>query len=209
MAYLKDFNPTHYQQSQQIEKYLVDAVNQRRDLAGGMTYSLCGMWMRLHKDDHKSGGGADKRLARMALRMRNLMAEGDWFWKAAFIQSHVIKDGGDDIDGNYQKRSIEGQYRLTVLPVKEATKANIEIQFNKSHAYTVVTLCLPTGARTYVCTYKSSGKLFGLGSHLYVFDPNQGEFRIPHGKIWDFFSTLFKEYRANLDHTYMGGVDFK
>lgn len=48
-----------------------------------------------------------------------------------------------------------------------------------------------------ICSCKSSGKIFGIGSHLYVFDPNFGEFRVQGGQIKDFYLSLFGEYQGS------------
>jgi len=49
-----------------------------------------------------------------------------------------------------------------------------------------------------IAAYHSSGKLFGYGSHLYVFEPNFGEIKIPASEtaVKGFFKALAEAYRT-------------
>ena len=45
-----------------------------------------------------------------------------------------------------------------------------------------------------IAGYHSSGKIRGWGSHLYVFEPNFGEFKLSAGEIKDFFGQIRTSY---------------
>ena len=66
----------------------------------------------------------------------------------------------------------------------------IEIRFNMFwHFYF-------GGSGHAICCYKSGGK-FGYYSHLYVFDPNLAEFKVPASEIYLFFAVLHAYYQKN------------
>ncbi|WP_158305979.1 YopT-type cysteine protease domain-containing protein [Azospirillum sp. B510] len=79
--------------------------------------------------------------------------------------------------------------------VKEVTKA-IATATAGTHTYHLVSLHFTQrGAAHATCCYKSGGKAFGLGSHLYFFDPNYGEFKVSAGSAADLFAGLVDRYR--------------
>lgn len=62
---------------------------------------------------------------------------------------------------------------------------------NQTHTYNIINF---DGVHPHsICCYKSGGKK-GANSHLYVFDPNRGEFKVPEGEIDHFFANLLYEY---------------
>ncbi|WP_158284642.1 YopT-type cysteine protease domain-containing protein [Azospirillum sp. TSO35-2] len=79
--------------------------------------------------------------------------------------------------------------------VKEVIKA-ITVATASPHTYHVITLNFTArGAAHATCCYKSGGKAFGLGSHLYFFDPNYGEYKASSGNVGDLFGGLINQYR--------------
>lgn len=79
--------------------------------------------------------------------------------------------------------------------VKEVMKA-ISIATASPHTYHIVSMNFEQrGAAHATCCYKSGGKAFGLGSHLYFFDPNFGEFRASSGSVANLFTGLVDRYR--------------
>ncbi|WP_158279267.1 YopT-type cysteine protease domain-containing protein [Azospirillum humicireducens] len=79
--------------------------------------------------------------------------------------------------------------------VKDVTKA-IATATASPHTYHLVTLNFTQrGAAHATCCYKSGGKAFGLGSHLYFFDPNYGEFKASSGSAASLIAGLVDRYR--------------
>lgn len=59
---------------------------------------------------------------------------------------------------------------------------------NVNHRYHIINF---NGSNPHtICCYMSSGKMFGYGKHLYVFEPNRGEFKVPASDIPKFFALL-------------------
>jgi hypothetical protein len=59
---------------------------------------------------------------------------------------------------------------------------------NVNHRYHIINF---NGSNPHtICCYMSSGKIFGYGKHLYVFEPNRGEFKVPASDIPKFFALL-------------------
>jgi hypothetical protein len=48
----------------------------------------------------------------------------------------------------------------------------------------------------FIAAYHSGGKFRGWGSHLYVFDPNFGEFKLSGGEVKGFFRQLIDAYQG-------------
>ena len=62
---------------------------------------------------------------------------------------------------------------------------------NKKHTYHIVNM---DGSMPHtICVYKSGGGVFSA-AHLYAFDPNRGEFKVPEASINDFFPMLLAKY---------------
>ncbi len=62
---------------------------------------------------------------------------------------------------------------------------------NKKHSYHIVNM---DGEMPHtICVYKSGGG-WGTPAHLYAFDPNRGEFKVPGDSIEDFFALLLAKY---------------
>ncbi|MCG5242545.1 YopT-type cysteine protease domain-containing protein [Azospirillum doebereinerae] len=80
--------------------------------------------------------------------------------------------------------------------VKEVLKA-ISVATAGAHTYHIITLNFEgrNGGSHATCCYKSSGKAFGMGAHLYFFDPNYGEFKASAGSVIDLFNGLIDRYR--------------
>ncbi|KAA0589345.1 YopT-type cysteine protease domain-containing protein [Azospirillum oryzae] len=79
--------------------------------------------------------------------------------------------------------------------VKDLLKA-ITTATASPHTYHVVTMIFEQrGMAHATCCYKSGGKAFGLGSHLYFFDPNFGEYKASSGSVGDLFAGLVDRYR--------------
>jgi hypothetical protein len=72
---------------------------------------------------------------------------------------------------------------------------NMFITAGKTHQYTALGFKCGNGGHQMV-SYHSGGKVFGIGSHLYFYDPNNGEFKIPHSKLKEFFKLYWIDLRS-------------
>ena len=193
VAKLQDFNPIKYDQGEQIEKALGDAIAQRSDVSGGICFSLCCQWMELHRKYHKMGGGEKDRIAAMALRIKALMSDSVYFYRAMNSQAgDYAQTYADKLE---QKNETGRKYGLVFSSEQTNQKlAMLAASVNGTHSYTQTSFGLGQIGRHAICAYKSGGKFLGFGSHLYVFDPNYGEYRVSQSKIEEFYRTLFSSY---------------
>jgi len=195
MAKLSEFNRAKYDQAEQIKKVFTNAQEQRRNLDGSMALSLCCLWIHNHKRLHRKGGGEKDRLALSALRIQTLLAEPDHFAQASRHNVDVTKSEGAYNQGGQLLKMAE-KYDFVIKETKSIRDDNIMKFCNISHGYAILNLSRRSGPSTWVSTYKSSGKLFGIGSHFYAFDPNYGEFCVDTGQILQFVHALADEYVA-------------
>jgi len=134
----------------------------------------------------------------MVNRCMGLMCDTVPFFRAANSQALDYKMAKNEqrLDFRGQLNAVGQKYNVKFGP-GELIK-NIRDQdsaVNKTHTYTESLFHYykekgGVGGHA-ICSYKSGGKFFGLGSHLYVFDPNFGEYRVPSGQIVDFYKALF------------------
>jgi len=190
---LQDFNPTQYSQGEQIKKALGDAIGQRSDVSGGICFSLCCQWMELHRKYHKMGGGEKDRIAAMAIRIRDLMSDSVYFFRAMNSQAGDYAQAyANKLE---QKNETGRKYGLVFSSEQQKQSlAMLAASVNGTHSYTQTSFGLGTRGRHAICAYKSGGKFLGFGSHLYVFDPNYGEYRVSQSKIEEFYRALFSSY---------------
>jgi hypothetical protein len=95
-----------------------------------------------------------------------------------------------------KKNSVGKKYGLVFGPatIQKNLDEIVEI-VDRKRGYAQLSFDIKNlNGRHAICSYKSSGKVFGIGSHLYVFDPNYGEFRVPTGNIKEFYRGLFAVY---------------
>jgi hypothetical protein len=79
---IQSFQSVSYRQGDQIRKALGVAITQRTDVSGGICFSLCCQWIELHRKYHKTGGGTQDRIDAMAIRIKNLMSDSIYFYRA-------------------------------------------------------------------------------------------------------------------------------
>jgi len=192
MAGTDEFNYVSYGQGNEIRKAVGLTIKQRSDAGGGICFALCCNWIALHRDHHKMGKGEEYRISSMKIRINNLLADSTHFYSAVQSQTVDYKTPGTKIE---QKNHVGEKYRLAFDDLRRSRSAAEYKQLvNRTHCYTQTSFDIPKVGRHAICAYKSSGKIFGIGSHLYVFDPNYGEFRVPTDKIEYFFRSLRETY---------------
>ena len=192
MANLDEFRSIKYGQGEQIRKAIGLTAKQRSDAGGGICFSLCCQWIALHRDHHKMGKGEQYRVSSMKTRIDNLLADTQYFYSALESQTVDYNTPGTKTQ---RKNHVGEKYRLMFDDLrKSGNAAQYKECVNRTHCYTQTSFQIPSVGRHAICAYKSSGKIFGIGSHLYVFDPNFGEFRVSTDKIEDFYRALRAEY---------------
>ena len=201
---ITDFQNEGYKQDKELDKWLGGVLSQRSDVNRGICLSLCMNWIYLHKKYHKMGNGERYRIESMKSRIRGLMSETVHFQRALNSQAWdyaLAREGNgssvrDHLNGVGKKYGLEfSAEEIPAVPAgaRSLAEAVPTLTVNRNHAYTMTIIRFTGGAHA-ICAYKSGGKFFGLGSHLYLFDPNFGEFRIPTSSISDFYVALFKKY---------------
>jgi len=193
---LKDFEHMPYGQGQEIKAALGDTISQRSDISGGICFSLCISWIELHRKHHKMGNGEKYRVESMVNRCMGLMCDTVPFFRAANSQAldyKMARNEGLDLRG--QLNAVGKKFNIKFGPGESIKNLrDQDLAVNKTHTYTESIFFFNTQkglAGHAICSYRSGGKFFGLGSHLYVFDPNFGEYRVPSGQIVDFYNALF------------------
>jgi len=166
------------------------------DIGEGICMSLSCLWIKLHMQQKSQGSGEQLRRECMTTRIDHFSKQEnlqdaadiheDYSKEArryglreglALLTRSVALNFGGPISGNYDAKT----------GVKDLEKA-----VNKTHHYSVIGINFARGKHA-IAAYKSGGK-FGFFSHLYVFDPNYGEFRVGNGDIEDFFKNMFECY---------------
>lgn len=204
---LKEFEHISYGQGNEIEKALGDARHQRSDVGNGICFSLCCQWIELHKEYHGMGAGEQYRIDSMQKRMRSLMADSIYFYRAMNSQA---TDYAQQYTSKLEQKNATGKKYNLKFDAETRVKSIFEVEYfqNRTHMYSQLSFQIGTIGRHAICAYKSGGKLFGIGSHLYVFDPNFGEYRVASGKISDFYMALFGKYRQKITNIVLYRVGF-
>ena len=112
-----------------------------------------------------------------------------------FLEKHKIKADGntekmhiDSYAGSLLKERKEAPDITAFAEAKEDDFNNIKNFLTATHRYHLINF---KGLHAHtICCYMSGGKIFGSGSHLYVFDPNIGEFKVPLSEVGYFLSLL-------------------
>ena len=167
------------------------------DVGQGVCMALSVLWLKLHMTQKTRGSGE-------ALRRQCMVERNDHFKKAEPLEEAV------ELHEDYRKvagrRSVRSGLELLTNKTQLNFGDNVREQYNSdsdlnnlsirvggTHRYSVIGMNFSKGAHA-IATYKSGGKIFGLLSHLYVFDPNYGEFLVPSGSIAEFLKNLFECY---------------
>ena len=175
-----------YSQNKMIKQYGLDSK-----WSGGVCLALSSHWIRFH---HQHKGSTATRVG-----VDGILRSKGALVAAANIQG-VYRRQGKTTEIS-KAVSMNG---LTVMapnaPVRYlATDSFQELidKVNRTHKYYILALSIPFGGSGHaICCYKSGGK-FGYYSHLYVFDPNLAEFKVPASEIYLFFAVLHAYYQKN------------
>jgi hypothetical protein len=201
------FDHIEYGQRDEISKALGDLMAQRSDVSGGICLGLSCQWIELHRDYHGMGKGEKYRVECMMRRIQDLASDSAFFYRAMNSQAQYIHDGGLGEDKRIietaKKYKIQFDDKKTHQPGENYDDLRpLGRAVGSTHSYHLIAFGGKRGGHA-ICSYKSGGKLFGIGSHLYVFDPNFGEFRLESGQIIVFFRDLLSIYKHQIGISYI------
>jgi hypothetical protein len=152
------------------------------DVAAGVCFALSVKWAGRHKSDKNEG--SEPRVKAITKNQADLQALQQRYQAAGGApkdkESAFWGEAGFTV-GDYEVKRVDPASEKSAA---EAIAAMI-IQAQKARHYTSLGWRGANGGHQMVC-YHSNGKL-GFFSHMYFFDPNGGEFVVPHDKISEFF----------------------
>lgn len=175
------------------------------NVKGGVCFALSSLWIRRHKNN--KGETAAKRIEFLGL--------DSTIFHAAIMQRLYGAEYVDDTTGGHERaQNVAMDYRGMKYNDRSYEKfapfsddvsdenvkdmlAGMNTATSRTHEYTMVSFDFVGGGAHATCCYKSGGKILGMGSHLYAFDPNFGEFKVKGGEIKEFYRALFSR-----DHNY-------
>lgn len=191
---LKNFHHVPYGQGDEISKALGDLMSQRSDVSGGICFGLSCQWIELHRDYHGMGHGERYRISCISTRIKNLASDSAFFYRAMNSQADYMNNNAGT--GFERMSEAAKKYNLQFDAEEEHTSSDqLARAVDRTHGYHLITFGYGQGGHA-ICSYKSGGKFLGIGSHLYVFDANLGEFRVKNGEMASFFRTYFSVYRS-------------
>lgn len=194
-----------FRQTELIEKY---DSNTRK----GVCMAVCVRWIEHHKTVRSCFGykkPTDIRLAALKKSneidaiCRSQAVYGDYVKKISNLgDASEYKETLNEFVGNFDlslSRETKTIY-LGKLSSKFSKASNADAFVDDSsylfeematfvkqkHRYHIINLDGQTPHT--ICCYMSSGTAFGYGTHLYVFEPNRGEFKVPANEVDEFFA---------------------
>ena len=198
---LREYEHISYSQGNEAAKTKIDPSH---SIHSGVCFSLCCQWIQLHKQNRSEG--SLKRRDAMTQRIKELGSDNIMFYRAVNSQMNTYgisnsktKLGQKNETGNKYGIKFVDSLGTTLCSSKSYKTDVLLNEVNHPHRYTQTSFQLKNG-RHAICAYRSNGKIFGLGAHLYVFDPNFGEFRISPSEIEDFYTALFDKYKPVHSH---------
>lgn len=143
-------------------------------------------------------------------RFEALHSVGAYRWGGKTQDIHLVAGGGGNIDSDATWRShYADSLKAYVLKISNGssrgfgfsdakTLANkIAPGVKEKHAYRLWNIGLKTAggnAGHMVASYASSGKILGIGRHLYFFDPNMGEYKVDLADTGKFTAAWIEAY---------------
>lgn len=168
----------------------------------GICFGLCLEWMARHKA--RKGENPKDRIAYIDQDSTILHASIKQRLYISELHHQLDQSSGQLASRNeamgYAGMQISSsQEEWTNVRDPEQLKESLQtinVATAAAHTYHLITLVFDArGAAHATCCYKSGGKMFGLGAHLYFFEPNFGEFKASTGSVTDLFDGLVQQYR--------------
>ncbi|MFL5340573.1 MAG: YopT-type cysteine protease domain-containing protein [Gemmataceae bacterium] len=171
-------------------------------VAYGICVGLSVDWIIRHKT-HKSEGTA-KRIRYMGTQSpaQSVTAQLGYNVKLADTREGFGTGQTESINAAFETRRSaltvsDTEYIRHVSAAPDDAFASLFVNTSGVHCYYVILLQFDNGGDAHAtAAYHSSGKVFGWGSHLYYFEPNFGEFKLPASAagIKTFFEELAAQY---------------
>jgi hypothetical protein len=199
---LKPFLVEGFSQDSKIR----EALGANSDVRGGVCLALSLNWIRLHQSaKHSPRLGVDGLLTTQTVINKARMVQLN-YEKA---QAGAGKDEAAKILAGV-KHACNMTHMTLVNGLTKYTFPSdaLVASVAQVHRYNLIALA-GFGAGHATASYYSSGKILGYGRHLYFFDPNIGEFKIPEADIVYVFDALSKRYAllgTNFNNCYAGEV---
>ena len=202
IKYLRSYKTEGHSQSADPRFAALD-----KKISNGVCFGLTSVWAGRHKS-HKGETSE--------IRMKAVTGAAGWD-EAKNIQLAYFGDA----KGN-EKTHVAGFWTNKGFKIGDTTTENIDagdensvaealknmfITAGKTHQYTALGFKCANGGHQMV-SYHSGGKIFGVGSHLYFYDPNNGEFKIPHSKLTEFFKLYWINLRSLGGQATINSLDY-
>lgn len=120
----------------------------------------------------------------------------------ADISKRIQAEGSETYD---KALSVYGLTQRCVLDVQRSPQIVSELYklhtaTSKVHTYFIISLTGTVNPHSghSICAYQSGGSVLGSG-HLYLFDPNWGEFKVKSAEVFEFYETLIEWYDTHQD----------
>ena len=201
-AALRPFVVERYRQADAIE----NAFGGDSDIRGGACLALSMHWIRQHQSNRNAPRLGEAGL----LNSLEVMVAARNIQQA--YERAKRRDGGQDQAANaagiafacklFQMSLVGG---LTHHHFDDAAFLG---RLRQVHRYHIIAMA-GFGIGHAICTYASSGKVFGRGRHVYLFDPNIGELKIPErdiGYAIEALTAFYRLLRQNYVHCYVGEI---
>jgi hypothetical protein len=175
-AALKPYLVATYSQTDAIAR----ALGPNSDVKGGVCVALSMHWIRQHQSNRNVARFGETGLLNTATVINEARAI-----QLAYQQG---KAAGGTQEQEAQRAGFNaaaGRYNMSLIGGVARhgfEEAALLTALKRSHSYNVLALA-GFGVGHATATYMSSGKIFGYGKHLYLFDPNIGELKIPESEI--------------------------
>jgi hypothetical protein len=179
---------------------LTQALGAGSDVAGGVCVALSMFWIRTHQSNRNAPRFGTTGL----FNTQQVINEA----RQVQLTYQQNKASGGASEAEAQRAGLSAAAQRYSMSLQGGVHkhdftndAGLLTALKQSHNYNVLALS-GFGVGHAMATYLSSGKLFGYGKHLYLFDPNIGELKIPEAEINYAMAALTTRYKL-LDKRFM------
>lgn len=172
---------------------ITDALGADSDVKGGVCLALSLHWMRLHQNSRNSPRFGETGLLnseQVLVAARNI--------QLAYQRAKGRAGGGGEsasqAAGIAFACKLFGMSMVGPLASHAMTDNALRTKLRQVHRYHVMAMA-GFGIGHAIAAYMSSGKMFGFSRHVYLFDPNIGELKIPEGELAYALEALTGRYK--------------
>ncbi|HSW06246.1 MAG TPA: YopT-type cysteine protease domain-containing protein [Aquabacterium sp.] len=186
---LKPYCVANYSQDAAITK----ALGAGSDVKGGVCLALSMHWMRTHQNSRNTPRFGDVGLLnsqQVLVAARNIQLA---------YQGSKGRAGGQGEEASQQAGiafacKLFGMSMVGALAKHAMSDDGLRSKLRQVHRYHVIAMT-GFGIGHAIAAYMSSGKIFGLSRHVYIFDPNIGELKIPESELAYVLQALTGRYK--------------